>query len=281
MEEQGDREMAETFDGPDRFVHSLEQENDRLRRLLHGQRMRIAEAEGAPGNPVSELRDRVDLLSEENHLLRCEVGELQRQVQQIERDRRAVGEEYLSIQDQNERLLHLYLAAQRLHGSMDADEILRAIVELVVNFIGSECFDLCAYDLGRDELVVLVSVGTAAQRGARLEIPRLARAALREGCALTDSGGTQATDELRACVPLKVDDRILGAILIRELLAHKATFRPIDHELFEVIGAHAGTALCLSHVARQAGLTAGQRRWSPMLLDMIHRPPESAPEIYR
>lgn len=268
-----DREMGRTtVDDPERFVESLQQENDRLRRLLYGQRMRIAEAERESSDPVSELRDRVDLLSEENYLLRAALDELEHKIQLLEHDRQDVDEEVVAVQSQNHRLLCLYLAAHRLHGSLNADKVLRAVVELVVNFVGSECFELCAYDLANDQLVVLTSVGTGLQRGTRLSVPSLARTALAEGYALTASGPAGADGELRACIPLMLDNRVLGAILIRELVSHKAAFDPIDHELFDLIGAHAGTALCLSHVANAAGLTAGDRSWSPMLLDMVHRP---------
>ena len=50
-------------------------------------------------------------------------------------------------------------------------------------------------------------------------------------------------NQLTACVPLKVNDTVLGGILIFRLLEHKRELAPVDHELLELLAVHASTAL--------------------------------------
>ena len=46
-----------------------------------------------------------------------------------------------------------------------------------------------------------------------------------------------------ACIPLKLDGRITGLIVIHRLLGHKIALDALDHELFSLLGTHAATAL--------------------------------------
>src|SRR5262249_41408400 len=46
-----------------------------------------------------------------------------------------------------------------------------------------------------------------------------------------------------ACVPLKIEDTIIGAIVVFRLLSHKTALERVDHELFELLAIHASTAL--------------------------------------
>ena len=51
-----------------------------------------------------------------------------------------------------------------------------------------------------------------------------------------------------AAVPLRVQDMIVGALVVFKLLAHKSNFQSEDSELFDLIGAHAASALLASRV---------------------------------
>ena len=45
-----------------------------------------------------------------------------------------------------------------------------------------------------------------------------------------------------ACIPLHIEDRAVGAIVVYGLLAQKPQFVTVDRELFKLLGAHAGAA---------------------------------------
>ncbi|HEX3345638.1 MAG TPA: hypothetical protein VHS09_13740, partial [Polyangiaceae bacterium] len=51
-----------------------------------------------------------------------------------------------------------------------------------------------------------------------------------------------------ACIPLPVEDRAVGAIVVFDLLAQKAEFVTVDRELFKLLGAHAGAALVAAYL---------------------------------
>jgi hypothetical protein len=46
-----------------------------------------------------------------------------------------------------------------------------------------------------------------------------------------------------ACIPLQLEDRAVGAIVVYALLGHKKRFVTVDRELFKLLGSHAGGAL--------------------------------------
>ena len=63
---------------------------------------------------------------------------------------------------------------------------------------------------------------------------------------------------MTACLPLTLDGRVTGAIVLFSLLPHKPGLRELDFELFDLLGTHAATALyCTSlHGRVTAGVVA-------------------------
>ena len=62
---------------------------------------------------------------------------------------------------------------------------------------------------------------------------------------------------LTACIPLKLEDRVVGAIALFRLLPQKSGFESLDMELFELLGTHAATALYASGLHER--VSAGAR----------------------
>jgi GAF domain-containing protein len=54
------------------------------------------------------------------------------------------------------------------------------------------------------------------------------------------------------CIPLRVDDRPIGAISIHRLLSQKDGFSALDHELFTLLAGHAATAIFASRLYAQS-----------------------------
>jgi GAF domain-containing protein len=61
--------------------------------------------------------------------------------------------------------------------------------------------------------------------------------------ASTEAPSRPQEQDLTACVPLKLDGRVTGALALFRLLPQKAGFETIDHELFDLLATHAATAL--------------------------------------
>ena len=54
------------------------------------------------------------------------------------------------------------------------------------------------------------------------------------------------------CVPLVVQNRLIGAIAVYGLLAQKDGFSALDHELFNMLGGHAATAIFAAKLYSQS-----------------------------
>jgi hypothetical protein len=154
------------------------------------------------------------------------------------------------LHERNTDLVRLTVAGQRLACSVQRDEILTAIEEIVVDLIGSEelaVFELAEADSDLDSLRLVHLRGIAASN------PRLARAAgpiryaLGVGQTLVARSRRRGAEDvdggLTAAIPLKLDGRVTGAIAIFGLVEHKADLVPVDHELFEVLSRQAAMAL--------------------------------------
>jgi hypothetical protein len=55
------------------------------------------------------------------------------------------------------------------------------------------------------------------------------------------------TSSPAAVIPLHVEDRAVGAIVVFTLLAQKPQFVTVDRELFKLLGAHAGGSLVAAY----------------------------------
>jgi hypothetical protein len=74
------------------------------------------------------------------------------------------------------------------------------------------------------------------------------------------TGVTSCSGELAAsgfarpivAIPLRVNDRPIGAIAIFELLVQKDGLSPLDHELFTLLAGHAATAIFAAQLHSQS-----------------------------
>ena len=55
-----------------------------------------------------------------------------------------------------------------------------------------------------------------------------------------------------ACIPLVVEGNPIGVIAIERLFQQKEGFTDLDHELFEVLGGHAATAIFAARLYSQS-----------------------------
>lgn len=174
---------------------------------------------------------------------------LQQQLAAIEEQSRRFSQEYLEIQQQNSNLANLYVASYRLHGTLDRQEVLATIQEIIINLIGSEELGIFVSDPKTPALSLVASHG--------IETTGLQRIPLGSGVIghVAKTGEIYVTGEqdgldrapgeanLTACVPLKVNGKVIGAVAIFRLLTQKAGFEELDRELFNLLATHAATAL--------------------------------------
>ena len=152
----------------------------------------------------------------------------------------------LEIERENNDLANLYVASQELHSTLDLAELTRVIVEVLLNFVGAKTFAIQLVDEERGILRTLASAGVERSAVPERSTTDAALVGPMRGEALLPPGQLRArpvTEPPAACVPMKLDGRVVGIIAVWELLPQKAELAHVDVELFKLLGDHAGSAL--------------------------------------
>jgi hypothetical protein len=253
--DQGDRGEAvlAIFQRGADFARDLLAENERLRSRINAIETRQHEAAQSPGDWEKlryELIARIESLEAENR-------DIMEQLEAVESENKQFAERYIEIEEENNNLANLYVASYQLHSTLDPSEVLRIIVEIVINLIGAEifCVYVCPENGGLLEPV--------ASEGADLDLfPEIeighgpVGEAVASGdvvCRESEGGGENPIDEVPiVAIPLRVEDHPVGAIAVHRLLQQKAGFSALDHELFTLLAGHAATAIFASRLYAQS-----------------------------
>jgi hypothetical protein len=215
-----------------KYVRRLLSENEQLR-------VTVAQLESEVGRVKQELSQRQQAAQE-----------LELAVERIRAESEQYLAQYAEVEMHNANLANLYVASYQLHGTLERETVLGSMQEIIVNLVGSEEFAIC--EIENDALTLLASVGLE-DRGVSLSTPRV-RDAVTSGVPYIGSPLERDSSEPLVCLPLKLDGRVIGVIVIISLLSHKMQLEPLDHELFDLLATHAATALyCTSLHERVAG----------------------------
>lgn len=209
---------------------------------------------------AQDTRDYVQSLLDEVQRLSRAVAELQVEIQTrdqresmlaqrmatVEAESRQFAARYVEVEQQNSNLANLYVASYQLHGTRDRDRVIAAIKEIVINLVGSE--ELAIWERDGDDLRLAGWFGIDPEAWDNVGgDDGVIDACLRGGerfiageRALVPQGREK---NLTACIPLRLDDRVVGMIAIFRLLPQKDGLAPVDLELFDLLASHAATAL--------------------------------------
>jgi nitrate/nitrite-specific signal transduction histidine kinase len=242
-------------DNTRRYVQDLLRENERLNEVtvsLESERLDLEK---------QLIVARSELATQANNR-----SQLQEKVAEIETENRRFTEQYAEIEKQNADLANLYVASYRLHSTLDRQEVISVIEEIIINLIGSEELAILAQKpesawstVGafgiEDERLEQIVAEIEAGRGAIWK----AIAAGERFVASGENQGDLAAPEagLTVCVPLILDGKVTGAIAVFRLLGQKSGLEEIDLQLFDLLASHAATALYSSHVQAKSTDSAG------------------------
>ena len=150
-------------------------------------------------------------------------------------------------------LASLYVAVTSVHGALDRPSVLSSVQEIVTNLIGSEEMAIFETDAAHGRLTLLASAGI--EPGPYQEIyvgeGPIGRAASTGERLIRQDGGSLTEDgdaALTACIPLKIGARVIGVLAVFKLLPHKHRLDAIDLDLFDVLAAHAASALLFTRL---------------------------------
>jgi hypothetical protein len=202
----------------------------RAARLLDDAQRSLERAEHETAKRNHELSSRI-------HDLEENLGEMEELLARTER--------------QAAQLANLFVATYQLHASLEVADVRAAIADIAVNLLGAERFSI----LLEDETGAFVvapegggqGLGDAKDAiGAEAAPPTytggdpVLDACLKQG---TPQFGPAAGSEMLVAVPFVRQGEVVGVLSIRAFLSHKPGLNADDHELLDLMAAHAASAL--------------------------------------
>lgn len=239
------------FKKGEEFTHELLKENERLR-------YKIVQLEGSvrlpareSGAHLSSLEERVRILEEENTTLLDKY-------RLVEEENKDFANRYVEVESENNNLANLYVASYQLHSTLDFGECLKIILEIVMNLVGAEEFSVMMLDEKTNELSIVAQEGMGQEPRPGIRLGQdIIGAAVKTGDPFYragDAADLTAVDYEHplVCVPLKIKEHVIGAIVIYKLLLQKPVLTNVDFELFSMLAGHAATALFSSQLYSQS-----------------------------
>jgi len=243
--------FIELFNKGKEFTEELLKENQKLR-------FRIASLEGAsaPGpanDEVTGLKGQIEALAAEN-------VRIHERFRLVEEENKDFANRYIEVEEQNNNLANLYVASYQLHSTLDFREVIQIVQEIIINLVGAESFSLLLLDEKTNDLKVIASEGSDLMPGIDQMTARVGEGTLGQVARTGQSyyvnhdedGGAISIERPLAAVPLKIKEHVIGLIVIYKLLEQKDSFSAVDYELFNLLAAHAATAIFSSKLYSQS-----------------------------
>jgi hypothetical protein len=256
---------AELKEKRDAFLHTffqrgaeltdeLVKENRRLRDQLAGVEEQNAslKTQLASDQAIRELLTKIDELEREKSRLLSTVHEQEEITSRV-------SNQFVAVESELESFANLYVASFQLHSSLRVRSAMRNVKELLCQLVGARSIGIYFIDGEERRLLPIASEG--------LDMGALPAIEVRGGAAtgpveaviervyltgvphMADGEGAPAP---AACIPLQLEDRIVGVIVVYALLQHKKRFVTVDRELFKLLGAHAGGALVAAELWKES-----------------------------
>ncbi len=238
------------------YVRRIQEEAHRYSLQLLAENERLRARLAASETEAQLAREQNLALQEEVRRQEHARAELQQRLAAAEDESRRFAQEYMEVEQQSSNLANLYVASYQLHGTLDREDALRTIQEIVANLVGSE--EMALFEIGQDgDLALVASNGidplplenVAVGDGIIGRVARDGRTHLTERDGLV--GARREEQQLTACVPLRLAGRPTGVLAIFRLLPQKAALGPLDRELFDLLADQAAVALYCTELHRR------------------------------
>lgn len=241
-------EFLQMFKKGEEFTKELLKENEKLR-------YRIAQLTETVQRSGDEARTQI--YENRIRLLEEELNSLRERFVQVEQENKDFASKYIEVEEENNNLANLYVASYQLHSTLDFSEVLRIVLEIVINLIGAEKFTILLIEDKTNELVSVSTEGMAMSEAPKVKIgDGIIGAVAKEGESyfaqdLREGSEFNPLDPI-VCIPLKIKEHVIGVIAIYKLLVQKEGFTNVDYELFNLLAGHAATAIFSSRMYTQS-----------------------------
>ncbi len=219
------------------------------------------------------LREQLATLDEENALLKTHLAsdhamrDLLTKIKELEREKARLlsavhqqeamtdrhANRFSEIELELESFANLHVASFQLHASLQAPTVMRNVKELLLQLVGARALAVYFLDEEKKRLVPIATEGV--ESGAPAigledgngtdEIAAVVQRAFLTGVPHIASG--DVTSSPAACIPMRLEGRVIGTIVVYALLEQKRAFVAVDRELFKLLAAHAGGALVAAY----------------------------------
>ncbi|MFO8058900.1 MAG: GAF domain-containing protein [bacterium] len=229
------------------FVKELMEENEKLRYRV----VQIQEENRELAERV-QSGERAQMLREKIKQLEHEKERIAEEYKKVENENKNYAGRYVEIEEENNNLAHLYVCSFQLHSTLDFNEVVRIIMEIIINLIGAENFGIFLLDEKTQTLKPIAMegfpkekvkpipvgegiIGKSVVTGENYFDPSLASEEA--------SHGKTSWEDPLVSIPLKIQEKVIGVIVLYKLLPQKKQFANVDYELFTLLAGHAATAI--------------------------------------
>lgn len=227
------------------FTHELLEENEKLR-------FRVAQLESTGSGEISDekLKSALEDLKGKVDELANEKAMLVKKFEKVENENIDFAKRYVEIENQNNVMANLYVASYQLHSTLDFNEVLRIIQEIVINLVGAEQFTLMLVDEETHNLISVASEGMENEDMPEIKVGDgvIGLSAKKGEEYFTEDMSNLTSKDVDllnpiVSIPMKIKDRIIGCLVIHKLFQQKTEFTTLDYELFTLLAGHTATAI--------------------------------------
>ncbi len=244
-------EFLEMFRKGQEFTQDLLKENERLRfQVVHLEEAMKTKLEAPDSGQQSSMsQDMAEQLAQ----YEARFAELETRLSEVEAENIDFVQRYIDVEEQNNNLANLYVASFQLHSTLDYQEVLQIILEIIINLIGGEIFAIYLLDEKAKTLNPEASEGVSISEIPQVPLGQgiIGQAVLANESYFNDNPSEDLKELYKdplVCIPLTIQDDVIGAIALFRLLQQKITFAPVDFELFTLLAGHAATAIFSSRL---------------------------------
>ena len=227
------------------FIYPDQKSKKMLDRLIRSKKAEQLQKEGVD----ERLSQRLLSLENECSRLRSEQDDALRRIGELEQENLDFANQLVQVEDVNNNLTNLYIASSRLHSTLDREETLEIIKEVVINFVGAEKFAVFLFDKTTQQLHF--ETGEGFEESDTFPDITLGDGVIGEAAATSENYFytgpiSQGSDDILApivAIPLLIHDQMIGMLAIYRLFIQKEQLESIDYQLFSMLGEHAASAL--------------------------------------
>lgn len=169
--------------------------------------------------------------------------ELARRIQDLEGTLAEMEQLLGRTERQASQLINLYVATYQLHASLETSDVRAAIADIAVNLLGAERFTIWLKDDAG--LLWPAPEGAGAHASGEPAKAYPGGDSLIDACLAQNSPqfGPQPGSESMVAVPFVRNGEAVGVLVVEAFLSHKPGLEASDHELLDLMAAHAASAL--------------------------------------